>query len=151
MRRVSVVVLSVLLAESPVLGQSRDVILPGHSSGLADAIARAAGQVAAQQGQQSGKIPPAFLWTGIALLGAGVAYLVNGATMESRGSVCAAGVCVDNSTIKTVRIVSGGALAGVGGALLAVGFAKSHRTPSIVFLPGGLAVTQQVPLRRWGK
>lgn len=107
-----------------------------NAQSLSESVSRVVEQAAAQQAQQDGKIPPGYLWTGVALLAVGSLYLVNAATMDaSRGSTCVLGTCVDNDTIRTSRFVLGGALAGVGGFLLAKGISKSHQTsPSVTFV-----------------
>lgn len=117
-----------------------------NAQGLRESVARAVEQAAAQQAQQDGKIPPGYLWSGVALLAVGSLYLVNAATIDtSGGSTCVLGTCLDNSTIRTSRFVLGGALAGVGAFLLAKGISKSHQTsPSVTFVAGrGVVIGQR--------
>ncbi len=83
-----------------------------------------------------GPIPPGYLWTGVALLGAGALYLVLGATSEDE-FICAGGTCVDS---KTAFLATGSALAGTGAVLLIVGNAKRSVSPDLTFLRGGFRI-----------
>jgi hypothetical protein len=43
-----------------------------------------------------------------------------------------------------VALITEGVLAGTGGALLGIGIAKSHHSPSISFVPNGVVVRQRI-------
>ncbi|HEX5106969.1 MAG TPA: hypothetical protein VFV95_00920 [Vicinamibacterales bacterium] len=137
LRRCLATLLAVLVA-SPVFAQD-----------LRGSIQQAVNETAAQQPEsaRSGRIHPALLWTGIGLLGAGGLYLGLGAAEDPDTQTCvyssSSETCVSN---RTVLLTSGAVMAGVGGALLAIGVAKSKHAPSVGLRPGGFVVRQSVPL-----
>ena len=123
-----------------------------HADSLKDAISRAATVAALQQAQQqrSEGIPRGLFWTGIGLLGAGGLYLAIGAATDDEEMVCvsiSSRLSEDCVSIRKVALITGGVLAGTGGALLGIGIAKSHHSPSVSFGPDGVVIRQRVPLK----
>jgi hypothetical protein len=116
---------------------------------LRDSIDRAAKQAAAQPAADSnGGIPPGLLWTGIALLAAGGAFLIKGFTTEEDEETCVSSggevTCVSN---RNAFLGTGAVMAGVGGTLLIIGAAKaSNRTTSVTLKRGGFVVKHRLPL-----
>jgi hypothetical protein len=111
---------------------------------LREALSREAERAAAQAAPSSGA-GNGLKWTGVSLLGVGGAFLVGAALTDTEGSTCALGTCVDNESIRTGRFIIGGALAGVGGFLLAKGVSKGRQTsPSVTFTRNGVALGQRI-------
>jgi hypothetical protein len=123
------------------------VCLAGSGVGaetLREAAAREAANAAAQVAQSSGG-GGGLKWAGIALLGAGGAYLFWATQTDTGGTTCALGTCVDNESIRTGRYIIGGALAGTGAFLLAKGISKGRQSsPSVTFTPRGVVLGQRI-------
>ena len=123
------------------------VFLAGFGVGaetLKEAVSREAENAAAQATQSNGA-GNGRKWTGIALLGAGGAFLAVATQTDSAGSTCAFGTCVENDDIRTGRYIIGGALAGVGVFLLAKGISKGRQSsPSVTFTRHGVVLGQRI-------
>jgi opacity protein-like surface antigen len=125
------------------------VASPAFAQDLRGSIQRAATEAAAQQPEsqpRSGR--GGLFWTGVGLLGAGGLFLGLGAAEDPDNQTCVYGgefedTCVSN---RTVLLATGGAIAGTGAVLLAIGIAKSRNAPSVTFRPGGFVVRQSIPL-----
>jgi hypothetical protein len=138
MARRCIAVCLALLVASTAYGQS-----------LNRSIERVAAEAAARQQPEPSarRINPALLWTGVGLLGAGGLYLGLGAAEDADAQTCIYGNSIEDTCVsnRTVLLTTGAVMAGVGGALLAIGIKKSH-SPQVTFRPGGFAVRQPVPL-----
>jgi hypothetical protein len=129
------------------------VAVPAYGQDLRSSVNRAVSQAARQQQSQpaqaggGGRVPPGLLWTGIGLLGAGGLFLGLGAAEDPDNETCVSGddfeeTCISN---RTALLATGGVMAGTGGALLAIGFAK-RSSPQVTFGRGGVAIRQPVPI-----
>jgi hypothetical protein len=121
---------------------------PLHAQSLRDAASRAAVEATAQPASPDGgkRMPRGLFWTGIGLLGAGGLYLAIGAAAGDEEACVTISRASDCVSIRKVALITGGVMAGTGGALLAIGASKSRHSPTVSFLPGGVVVRQQVPL-----
>lgn len=123
---------------------------PLRAQTLSDAISRAASETAISQAQDERRegIPRGFLWTGIGLLAAGGLSLAIGAAAGDETACVSIGSRFEEDcvSIRKVALITGGVLAGTGGALLGIGISKSHHSPTISVVRGGVVVRQRLPL-----
>lgn len=141
MRRPVILIVVALMCASPV-----------HAQSLRESVARAAVETAAQPQEKSGnRIPPPYLWTGVGLLGGAALFMVAAAALGGEDCTTSSGpnftqtVCLQTDT--TAGWIVGGALAGAGGVVLALGVKKS-RAPSLSVTPRGVTIRQSIPLVR---
>ena len=82
------------------------------------------------------------------LLAGGGLFLGHGFATDPEEQTCVSGANVGYSCFsdRTILLGIGATLAGTGGALLAIGIAKSHSSPSITVGPGRIAVHHRAPL-----
>ncbi len=87
-------------------------------------------------------MPPAYKWSGIALLGVGAADVALTAILNSGGDIRMCPLWDTNCSDSTGVYVQGAILMGAGAALLAIGSAKA--SSSITPTRGGVVFRQRI-------
>lgn len=129
MRRIVVMTLVFCLTGAPLFAQT-----------LQSSVDRAVASELAAQGGGRGPMPPAWKWTGIALLAAGAGYMAIGAALGDEALTCSGNTCLYVSEKRAY--VAGGVLLGVGAAFLIIGNNKRSNSPQILTGPGRIGLKQ---------
>ena len=146
MRYVCVAVLACSLSGAPALAQTvRDprpaVRDPRPVRPLQDAIRHEAVALAAQStAGQKGRIPPAYLWTGVGLLGGAGLYFIGAALYDPCADIVGGIVISCESLVSTVTYATGVALAAAGATVLILGNNKRQVSPALLPAPRGVGL-----------
>jgi hypothetical protein len=127
-------------------------VAPVEAQSIRQSISRAAVDAAAAAQNRRGGIAPAYLWTGVGLLGGAALFATSAAVLAGEDCTTTSGanftqtICLDydSSTIWALA----GATAAAGAVVLILGAKKGRSAPSLTFTPGGVAVRQTIPLGR---
>jgi hypothetical protein len=113
---------------------------PSLAGSLRADAARTAREAGLQGAAERTRIPPKYLWTGVGLLGGGGLTMLLGFAVDHD-----CGLYEDDcQALGTGYKVLGGAMAGTGALLLALGAAKRETVPTVAYRRGGFVIQQTV-------